>query len=424
MKRILLGLLIIIVIFIGLIYWSVNDTPDDYKKGQIVGVDNVDKFNFKKTDSVLIAASTLYRGDMLKELMQGEHYRAAWETPIEAPVVFLDTFKGGLTPEKEGGGMQTHSLKVLDKKGILYTFRSINKDPSPLVPDLAKTLGVENIIIDGVSAQHPYAAVVVAKLADALKIPHTHPQIVFVPKQQSLGKYNDDYGNALYLFEYESEGDVNWTRFPNVKEMIDTDDLQEMKMEENKKITFDHKALIRARLFDMIIGDWDRHAEQWGWAIQENDTLINAIPIPADRDNAFFHLDGIIPSIISNKNVKPELRSFEETIDYMPGLVKRFDRYFLLKTPMASFIEEGQYIHTHLTDKVIEDAFKIWPKQIYDLDGAEIVNKIKSRRNNIVKYAEDFKNAIDAGGELTIPIMGAEKLDLPPDLLKCFECGD
>ena len=422
MKKFLLGFLIILAVFIILVYWSLNSTPNDYKKGDIIGVDNIDKIDFQKTDSVLIAASTLYKGDMLKEIMQGEHYRAAWETAVKVPVVFLDTLKGGLIPEKEGGGKQTHSLKVLDKDGILYTFRSINKDPEPLVPDVAKTLGMENIIIDGVSAQHPYAAIVVAKLADVLDIPHTHPQAVFVPKQKALGKYSDDYGNALYLFEYETEGDVNWTKYPNVKELVDTKDLQELKAEAEKKITFDAQALIRVRLFDMIIGDWDRHAEQWGWALQENDTLINAIPIPSDRDNAFFHLDGIIPSIISHENVKPELRSFEETINHMPGLVKRFDRYFLLHVPMEVFLEQARYIQNNLTDAAIEKSFKVWPRELYDLDGETIINKIKSRRDNIVKYAEDFKIAIDQQGELTEAIMGSDKLDLPENVFRCFEC--
>ncbi|WP_455170458.1 hypothetical protein [Aegicerativicinus sediminis] len=423
MKKFLIGLLIIITLFIILLYWSLNSTPKDYKKGDIIGVESLDKIDFQKTDSVLIAASTLYKGDMLKEIMQGEHYRAAWETPVKVPVVFLDSLKGGLTPVKEGGGMQTHSLKVLDKDGILYTFRSINKDPEPLVPDVAKTLGMENIIIDGISAQHPYAAIVVARLADEIDILHTHPQAVFVPKQKALGKYDDEYGNALYLFEYETEGDKNWTQFSNVKELVDTKDLQEIKAEGKKQITFDQNMLVRSRLFDMIIGDWDRHAEQWGWALQENDTLINAIPIPSDRDNAFFHLDGIIPSIISNEKVKPELRSFEETIDHMPGLVKRFDRYFLLHVPMDVFMKEAKNIQENLTDDAIAKAFNVWPKELYDLDGESIISKIKSRRDNILKYAEDFKNSIDKQGELSEPIMGSEELELPENVFRCFDCN-
>ncbi len=33
----------------------------------------------------------------------------------------------------------------------------------------------------------------------------------------------------------------------------------------------DARAYLRARLMDVLIGDWDRHLEQWRWARYEND---------------------------------------------------------------------------------------------------------------------------------------------------------
>src|SRR5690606_29291793 len=101
---------------------------------------------------------------------------------------------GGLTIIKKGGGKQTQSLRLSNPDSIYYTLRSVAKNPDPLIPDFAKTLGIENIIIDGISAQHPYAAIVAAKMAESISILHTHPTLVFAPKQERLGKYNADYG--------------------------------------------------------------------------------------------------------------------------------------------------------------------------------------------------------------------------------------
>ena len=411
-----------LVIFILLVYGSLNSTPKNFKTSTIVNLDNVNTIDFKDFDSLTISASTRYEANELKKLMQGEHYRNAWSTPIKVPVVFLDTLLGGLTFIKEGGGNQTKSLKFKDSLGNKYALRSINKNPTPLVPEFAKTLGLENIIVDGISAQHPYAALVVAKLADAAQILHTSPKLYFIPKQAVIKDYNEEYGNKLFLFEHETEGVVNWTPIKNVSSIIETDDLQLLKLKRGNSLKIDERALVRARLFDLVIGDWDRHAKQWGWVIKEVQSGQLAIPLPGDRDNAFFNISGILPSIISNKNVTPEMRPFNNDIDYMPGLIHDFDVYFLKSTPEIVFVEEAQQLQRLLTDAAIENAVREWPLQIYELDGPEIVNKLKSRRDALITYAKAFKNILDEKEYPTKPLKGSEDLKLNGHYVKCFEC--
>lgn len=403
-------------------YWSLNTKPENIKTSNLVNITNIDTIDFKEHDSVVITATNQYKGNDLKRLMQGEHYREAWSTPIKVPIVFLDTLFGGVHVKKEGGGRQTESLKLVGDNGIYYTLRSIDKNPDPLIPDIAKTLGLENIVVDGVSAQHPYGAIVVAKLAQSAKILQTYPSLVFVPKQPLLGDYNEKYGNRLYLLEYETESKVNWTHFGNITEIIDTDDLQELKKIHGEFLQIDENALVRARLFDLIIGDWDRHAKQWGWAIQMQGEYLNAIPLPVDRDNAFFHLGGVIPSMIANKNVNPEIRPFEEEIDYLPGLVQPFDVYFLQNIPESVFEKQAKALQNLLTDNEIDKALHVWPKEIYDLNGAAIAEKIKARRNDILDYAKEFKKVLDEKPLVDKPLQGSEDLDLPKELLECFGC--
>ena len=422
MKKIMIIIGVALIIFIILIYGSLNSTTEHAKSSAIVDFENVNSINFKDHDSLTIAASTLYEANELKKLMQGEHYREAWSTPIKVPVVFLDTLKGGLKFVKEGGGNQTKSLKFKDSIGNKYTLRSINKNPTPLVPEFAKTLGLENIIVDGISAQHPYAAIVVAKLADAAGILNTSPKLYFIPKQNALGDLNKEYGNKLYLFEFETESVNNWTSIKDISSIIETDDLQKLKLKRRDSLKIDEHALVRARLFDLIIGDWDRHAKQWGWAIKEEENTQIAIALPGDRDNAFFNIGGIIPKIIANKNVTPEMRPFSDDIDYMPGLVQDFDVYFLKDTSETVFIEEAEELQQLLTDKVIEDAVHKWPSQIYKLDGKDIENKIKSRRDGLITYAKAFKKILDEKEFLTKPLKGSDDIDFNGHFIKCFEC--
>ncbi|RAJ27935.1 hypothetical protein LX77_00509 [Gelidibacter algens] len=422
MKKIILIIGVVLVLFIIVLYWSLNSTPENFKTSTVVNLDTIDSINFKDYDSLTIAASTLYKANDLKKLMQGEHYRDAWSTPIKVKVAFLDTLLGGLTVIEEGGGNQTKSLKLEDSIGNKYTLRSVNKTPAPLVPEFAKTLGLENIIVDGISAQHPYAATVVASLAEAAHVQHTAPKLYFIPKQDALKDYNDTYGNKLFLFEHETESSTNWTSIKNVTEIVETDDLQLLKLERGKTLKIDEHALVRARLFDLVIGDWDRHAKQWGWIIKEEQNGQVAIPLPADRDNAFFNISGIIPSILANKNVTPEMRPFDKDIDYMPGLIHDFDVYFLKSTEEAVFIEEAQQLQHLLTDSVIENALRLWPSQLYDLDGKTIENKLKSRRDELLIYAKAFKRILNEKEYPSKPLKGSEDLELNGHYLKCFEC--
>ena len=423
MKKLTYIVVILIILFFVIVYISVNSNTKKNEVSVLVNIDNVDTFNFKNHDSVFVAASYLYQANELKTIMQGEHYRKAWATPIKAPIVFLDTLGGGSEIIDVGGGKQTKSLKLKSKNGFIYTLRSINKNPDPLIPDFLKTLGLDDIIVDGISAQHPYAAIPIAYLSKALGLLHTHPKVVFLPKQRVLGKYNNQFGNKIFLLEYEIKGKQNWTHYKNVNDIIDTDHLIEFKNIKNNRLKIDKELLIKQRLFDLIIGDWDRHAKQWGWAITNIENQLTAIPIATDRDNAFFDAEGIIPSIISQPLLVKEMRSFKKEIDYMPGLVQPFDRYFLIHTDVDIFTKQAKLLKSQLTDDIIEHAINTWPKKIKDIDGETIKNKIKCRRSDILDYAIMFKNTIDDEGFFEDwPLKGCEDLKIDDDLKKCFDC--
>ena len=420
-KFILIGSAIILV-FIVLVYLSVSETKESFRTCEVLNIDDMDKIKFGEFDSVTVAANTLYEASPLKKVMQGKQFREAWATPITVPIAFLDTLKGGLKVIEQGGGKQTHSIELEDKLGIRYTLRSLSKDPEKLVPYLAKDLGLENIVVDGVSAQHPYAALVVAKLSEASEILHTHPKLMFVPKQNSLGKLNKKYGNRLYFLEYESEGKVNWTSLDGVMEIMDNESLLKLKAEKGAMVSIDQNALIRARLFDLLIGDWDRHAKQWGWAVIENNGKYIAIPVPTDRDNAFFNLGGVVPSMVANKFTHPKVQTFEKEIGFLPGLVTDFDEYFLRSASLEQFKEEALKLKGLMTNARIEQSFDGWPKTIDSLNGPEIREKIKARRENLEATAESFYGILQQREIKNIVLKGTEDVQLIGMLAQCFDC--
>ena len=65
------------------------------------------------------------------------------------------------------------------------------------------------------------------------------------------------------------------------------------RLEEDPEERVDSRDYLAARLVDLIVGDWDRHADQWRWAGYERGDRWTWRPIPRDRDNAYSDYEGI-----------------------------------------------------------------------------------------------------------------------------------
>jgi hypothetical protein len=83
-----------------------------------------------RAESMTVVASTHYQAGALRRWVVGSAYRDLWAMPIRVPVLDLDTYAGGLRPTKEGGGLQTKSLRLEAAGGLQYVFRLSDKGPA------------------------------------------------------------------------------------------------------------------------------------------------------------------------------------------------------------------------------------------------------------------------------------------------------
>jgi hypothetical protein len=116
---------------------------------------------------IRIEASKNYNKGGLYRFLWGNHYRRDWHTASDFKIVSLDTLAGGLTPYQTGGGRQSKSLRVTDKQGHEYVFRAIDKSFGKALPEIAQGTFIESLANDQVTISNPYAALVVAPLAEA-----------------------------------------------------------------------------------------------------------------------------------------------------------------------------------------------------------------------------------------------------------------
>jgi hypothetical protein len=323
----------------------------------------------------------------------GKHYRKEWATPVTVPSIRLDTIAGGLTPYEESGGRQSKGLKLRDKEGHEYVLRTVDKSFERAIPEIYRGTFIQDWVNDQVTISHPYAAFTIPQMAEAAKIYHTDPIIGYIPRQAALKGFSNKYGNYLYMLEQRP--DENWStadNFGNAKNIVGTDKMLE-KILEDPQHKVDQVVYARARLFDMFIGDWGRHDDNWRWAEMKEGNKVTYKPIPRDRDQAYSKFDGVLPKAVLMFAKLEYLQSFNYTIKDVKsyGFTARFlDHHLLTEVTEQQWKDQARDLQRLLTNEVIEKAVRQMPPEVFDISGGEIISKLKSRRDHLEEFATTY----------------------------------
>ncbi|ANE49187.1 BamA/TamA family outer membrane protein [Flavisolibacter tropicus] len=349
--------------------------------------------NISDSNYRAVTPGAQYNRSSFHQWLWGKHYRKEWATPARFPLFFLDTANGGLIPYEAGGSRQSKTIRLKTATEKEYVLRSVDKSFGRALPPIFQNTFVENVLNDQVSTAHPYSASVVAPLAEAARIYHTWPRFIYLPQQQALDTFNKDFGNDLYLFEQRPDG--NWeeaTNFGNSKEIISTDKLFSI-LKEDPYARVDQPAFVRARLFDMLVGDWGRHEDQWRWARFDSGKYSLYRPIPRDRDQTFTKFDGVLLKITLSAASLGHLQTFDykiKDIETYNFPARNLDRYLLNEVPPSQWMTIAKELQQAITDSIIDAAVQELPKEVYVTSGPEISAKLKARRNDIVQYAQKY----------------------------------
>ncbi|RYG50972.1 MAG: hypothetical protein EOO01_09505, partial [Chitinophagaceae bacterium] len=311
-------------------------------------------------DSMEMAPAPYYKAGSFKKWLLGSNYREEWIAPLKARTFNIRKEKGGLIPVKRGGGFQSKSLRLEDANGNQYVLRSIEKFPDRTLPEEFRQTFVKEAVVDGVSASYPYAALSVPRLATALGIPHANPEIVYVPDDPALLQYRSDFKNGLYLFEEREPSDI--------KKTYSSTDVFE-KLQEDNDNRINQEAVLKARILDMFIMDFDRHEDQWRWGNSEAKKSQEKLffPIPRDRDQPFFINNGVIPRSISQPWILPKFQGFRanaRNIKTFNFNARYFDRSFLNELSEETWRNAIDSFLPLMTDNLIDSALAAQPVEI------------------------------------------------------------
>ncbi len=341
--------------------------------------------SYSQADSITIAIKPAYDSvSNLHRFFLGANYRRLWATPVRVKVLHLSTEYGGLTIIRQGGGLQTRSLRLRDASGKEWVLRTLEKYPERKLAPNVKASIVKDILVDQITTANPFAALTVPPFAEALGIPHANPQIVYIAQDEALGEYQLDYAGKVFLLEERNAtGDLN---ADNGEKMLE-------KMQDDNDVSIDQEMVLRARLLDMLLGDWDRHEDQWRWEKTKSKKDVLYTPIPRDRDQVYYKTSGVFPWIVSHQFLMSKFQGFHETIRDIKGWNINgtfFDRMYLTALDEAQWKKQIVFVQSAITDSLIHSALQRMPAPIYELSAKEIEKNLISRREKLPSLALEY----------------------------------
>jgi hypothetical protein len=334
-------------------------------------------------DSVKVKAHASYNNvGITHRLLFGENFRKEWASEVKLPSIDIRILHGGLKPIKSGGGMETKSVRLSDSSGKEWVLRSVEKVPDNILPEGLKGTFAVDWVDDEYSGQHPYSALIIPPLAKAAGIPHANPTIGVLVDNPVLGVFGKEYsGRVVLLEEREPAGKSDNTG--NMLQAI-------TKSHDNR---FDGEGFLRARLLDLLTGDWDRHEDQWRWAYTKNDSGKNYVAVPRDRDQVLHINQGIFPGIATLPWIQPVLGNFNDTLQRVK--YNLYKTRFLLPYPDAqiSYVRWMEIVREFVSaesDSVLQSAVAQLPMGLNPDRKAHLLSQLQKRRDQLPRAMSNY----------------------------------
>ncbi len=324
----------------------------------------------------------------LKKFFMGENYRKEWQTPVNMKVFNLRKEKGGMTIVSLGGDGQSTSLRLKDAKGKEWTLKSINKNFTKTLPEAFQGNIVKVTATEFNTAAFPYSSFIVPPLVKSLDLQTPNPELFFVPDDPAFSFYRKLFADKVCtLEEREPSADGSNT--------ISTSKVFGKMIEENDHLP-NQPATLKARLLDIVIGDFDRHFDQWKWSTSDTGKGKIYNPIPKSREMAFFRNRGVQMRFFARRTL-PFLKGFRQTIPEVTWLgygARDFDRIFLTDLDAEEWKQSISSVQESLSDAVIRKAVMKLPPEIFPIRGESFIKKMISRRNLLTQSGMAYYNFI------------------------------
>ena len=333
------------------------------------------------------AANERFRAGSLHRFFMGDNYRDEWATPITVPFLDLRAFGGGLRPTETGGGFQTLNLRFEGRDGREYVFRPVKKGVS--LPEVYENTIIWDLIADARSSLHPVSPLPGTPILAAAGVLHPATQLFVMPDDPLLGEFRPIFAGQLGTMEERPDDPKSGRGFAGAVKILDSKDLLE-RINTSPLDRVDARAVLTARLVDMLLNDNDRHPDQWAWARMTDASDAPWIPITRDRDKVLHSEEGFVLSIA--RMIKPSIMPFDSSYSSVKPLISQaleLDRRLLGELEKPVWDSVARSLVRRVSDPVIDAAVRRMPRA-YSFSFPEIAGKLKARRDSLPVLANEY----------------------------------
>lgn len=324
----------------------------------------------------------------------GKHCRDLYYIPVTVPVIPTVELQNLsiVSPITE-----LHGVYVRDPKGKGYLIKPLGGTSVFLQSDFFqdmyrkadfKDTYMDKFIADAYTIINPYTFIVSNYLAKQIGLYVNNPKLYYLSQNNLLDTIT---GGSEFDGRIVSVAEISSEEFRGAT--ISSDSLLNL-VETDGRTLIDQRLYIRERLFDMLIGDWNKIPENWRWRLKKNNGKDLFEPIVIDRSHAFTRVEGFMFKQMLDILSLGFITNYESEIKD----VKQFNKLgFFMDVALTTGSEESLWkeeavlLKNKLSDKVIEDAFKYLPEEIRV---TKIIDQLKSslkeRRNTIDDIASRY----------------------------------
>lgn len=333
------------------------------------------------------------------DMLWGKHYRDLYYTPITVRSTSLRSSFGRV--EETDLANDFYGLYIKSSTGRSYLLKPIGGSSSFLKSDFFREMYnkkdfedtyLDKFIGDAYTIINPYGFLASDYMAKVVGLNTSDPSLYYIPPRAITDTVMDgsDIQDRLVSICLLPDT-VSQTNIITTSTL-----LQRIQADKSHKV--DQAMYIRERLFDILIGDWNKIPENWVWIMKPhaNDTIYE--PVVIDRSHAFTKIDGLLSKQMLSVLAIGFIADYKDEV----GNVKKANKLgfttdvaLTAQSTPDEWLKQAEYLKYVLTNDVIDEAFTHLPKEIQGVETDEIKRRLKKRRDHLtdtaLKYYKDLQ---------------------------------
>lgn len=331
----------------------------------------------------------------------GEHYRNIYCIPVTVPAATPRTFNGGMNMLGQADNFM--GLLMEDTTRNLYLVKPLGGSTSFLESQFFKEMYdrddfegtyLDTFLGDAYTIINPYTYRVADYLAGKTGLTVNDSRIYYVADDGLRDTVAGGFTLQNRLVNIIDMPDINTERH-----IVTTGEMLES-IRSHSVYGVDKEMYVRSRLYDLLVGDWNKIPENWNWEARSNGDSILFTPIVIDRNHAFSKVDGLLLPVMLSALSLPFITNYDYTLSNKQlkrtgDLALALDKTLLTEEDNVIWMEQAEYIQSQISHENIDHAFELLPPEIANEQTGEIRNKLKRRRDDLPDIAQRYVRLLD-----------------------------